>query len=180
MDELRVIIAIFVAVNPAAAAGAVSGQPLPIRMLATAAVVAAAAYAGLAIGADGILDGLGVEPETFRVSAGLVMAAGGILAVVAGSAAHRGPGDGTRTWLFPFLLPALVAPAGMAAVVSYGADEGAAVASAGGVLAVAVAAAATRIVGGRHAAAADALARVMGVLLVAFAGGLAVDGVRAI
>lgn len=180
MDELRVIIAIFVAVNPAAAAGAVSGHPLPVRVLAVAAVVAAVVYTGLAVGADAVLDGLDVEPETFRVSAGLVMAAGGVLAVVVGSAAHRGPREDTRTGLFPFLIPALVAPAGIAAVVSYGADEGAAVASAGGVLAVAVAAAATWIAGGRYAPAADALTRVMGAVLVAFAGGLVVDGVRAI
>ncbi len=180
MDALRVIIAVFVAVNPAAAAGAVSGRATSIRTLAAATVVAAAAYAGLAVGADAILDGLDVEPETFRVSAGLVMAAGGILAVVAGSAAHRGPADGGRAWLFPFLIPALVAPAGIAAVISYGADEGAGVASAGAILAVAVAGAATWTAAGRYAAAADALTRVMGAVLVAFAGGLAVDGVRAI
>lgn len=172
----------FAAVNPAAAAAAPQprGRALPSEVIA-GGVVFALALLGLAAGLSGsILDALGVEPETFRVGAGVVLLVSGALAVWRGGAAHAGPWDGRGAALFPLGLPVLATPAAVTAAISYGADHGAGktIGAAAIVVVFSGLLVASRL--GRYQAATDAIARLTGAALVAVATGLVVDGVRAI
>lgn len=181
IDFLQTFLFLLAAVNPAAAAAA----PPPGARLARGSVLAGGTLACLllvmaALFAGPILDGLDVEPETFRVGAGVVLLMGGALAVWNGGAPHRGPWEGSGVALFPLALPVLATPAALAAAVSFGADRGEAETAGAAVLAVVVAATAAGLGLGRYQPAADAVARVTGALLVIIAAGLIVDGVRAI
>ena len=176
----------FAAINPAAIALAMDrrgedGDPrarwqLPAIGLAIAAVV----YGAVAFGAERILDGLDIEPESFRVAAGIVMAAVGVFAIWRGAPDTSGAGVGWQAAVFPLALPLLVSPAGLMAAVTYGADDGGG--KAFGALAVSLAIAAVLLVSRlrRGMPALDAVARTTGALLVAVAAGLVVDGVRAV
>jgi small neutral amino acid transporter SnatA (MarC family) len=181
-DFLRIAATMFVAISPAAVAVAVErpGSRLMARTMVIAAVAAMAVYAGAGLGASSLLDAIDIEPETFRVSAGLVMAVGGVFAIWSGTAGYGGELDSRWSALFPLALPILVSPAGLAAVLSHSADGDTGLAM--GAAAVAVALAALAVVArlGRFRAAADGIARVSGALLIAFAGALIVDGVRAV
>lgn len=181
-DFLQTLAFVLLAVNPAAAAAA----PRPHdRRLPSVAVLSGLAVALLlvllaALLADPILDALGVEPETFRVGAGVVLLIGGALAVWNGGAPHRGPWEGPGVALFPLALPVLATPAALAAAVSFGADRGEGETVAAAAIAVAIAAAAIWLGLGRYQAATDAVSRTFGAALIAVAAGLIVDGVRAI
>lgn len=181
-DFLQLFIYLLVAVNPAAAASA--PEPPGRRLNATtllAGVGLAFVLLSLAAAlADAILDGLGVEPETFRVGAGVILLVCGALAVWQGGAPHRGPWEGSSAALFPLGLPVLATPAALAAAVSYGADEGSFETILAAAFALLIAAGAIGLRAGRYQAACDGVARVFGAGLVAVAAGLIVDGVRAI
>lgn len=181
-EVLRIAATMFVAISPAAVAVAVErpGLRLPARTAMLAAIVAIAVYASAAIGADWLLEAIDIEPETFRVSAGLVMAVGGVFAIWSGSAACGGEFDSRWNAIFPLALPILISPAGLAAVISHSADghSGAAIGAAAVAVGLAALSVAARL--GRFRAAADGVARVSGALLIAFAGALIVDGVRAV
>jgi small neutral amino acid transporter SnatA (MarC family) len=181
-DFLRIAVTLLVAVSPAAAAAVAARAPSRIssRAAGVAAVVAVAAYLAAALVADWLLDAIDIEPETFRVSAGLVMAVGGLLAVVTGGAGNSEEWDGRWVPLFPLALPVLVTPAGLAATLSHSADGDTVEALGAALIAVGIAGAAVASNLGRYRAAADALARLSGALLVVFAGALIVDGVRAV
>jgi small neutral amino acid transporter SnatA (MarC family) len=142
--------------------------------------VALAVTCGAAFAAEPILDGLGVEPETFRVGAGVVFLVGGALAAWQGGAPHRGPWEGATAGVFPLGLPVLATAAAIAAAVTYGADRGEGETAAAAAIMLVVAALAIALRAGRWEAACDALARVTGGLLVMVAAGLIVSGVRAI
>ena len=180
-DFLRIAATVFVAISPAAVAVAAArpGLRLPPRVLALAVVIAVLAYTAAAAGANRLLDGIDIEPETFRVSAGLVMAVGGVFAVWSGSAGYGGALDSRWAALFPLALPMLVSPAGLAAVLSHSADGDAGAALAAAIAVVVVAMVAVAFRAGRFAAA-DATARFSGALLIVFAGAMIVDGVRAV
>ena len=171
------------AVNPATAFAAATAATGALRGRATAALIgflaAAAALAAAALGADAILDALELEPETFRVSAGIVLAATGVAALVFGPFAWPAE-EGWKGALFPLAFPLLAGPAALAATVSRASDEGVAGALTAALIAVAIAAGATVVAAGRSRTAADALARLTGALAVALAAGLVVDGVRAV
>jgi len=181
-DFLQLALLLVAAVNPAAAAAAPAppGTLLSPRVLATGAAVALVVLALAALGSDQILDALGVEPETFRVGAGVVLAIGGGLAVFQGGSPHKGPWEGEWAAFFPLALPVLVTPAALAATIVAGADEGAGRAIAAAAIAVGIALGLLWLRAGRSESALDAIARVTGVLLVIMAAGLIVDGVQAI
>lgn len=181
-EFLQLAFYFFAAVNPAAVAGAPQprGRALGREVIAAGALVGLAVLAVAAGLANPILDALGVEPETFRVGAGVVLLVSGALAVWQGSSAHQGPWDGRGAALFPLGLPVIATPAAVAAAISYGADDGAAKTVAAAAVIVAVAAALLVARAGRYQAATDAVARTTGAALVAVAAGLIVDGVRAI
>jgi small neutral amino acid transporter SnatA (MarC family) len=181
-DFMRIAATLFVAISPAAAAVA-AGRPglhIPPRSVMAAAGVAMAIYAIGGLGAGRLLDAIDIEPETFRVSAGLVMAVGGAFAIWMGTAGYSGELDARAGALFPLALPILVTPAGVAALLSHSADgdTGMAVGAALAVVVLATVAITARL--GRFSAAADAITRMSGLLLIAFAGAMIVDGVRAV
>lgn len=181
-DFLRIAATMFVAISPAAVAVAVEkpGLRVQARTMAIAAVVALAAYGGAGLGADPLLEAIDIEPETFRVSAGLVMAVGGVFAIWSGTSGYGGELDSRWSALFPLALPILVSPAGLVAVLSHSADGDTGMAMGGAAVAVALAAFSVGLRLGRFQAAADGIARVSGALLIAFAGAMIVDGVRAV
>jgi small neutral amino acid transporter SnatA (MarC family) len=135
----------------------------------------------VALVADPFLDWLQVEPETFRVAAGIVMALGGGIAII--YARWRTVSDeeseGWLAGIFPLAIPLVVGPWVVAALISYSVDhgEGMAIGAALPAAAVGLALAATSW---RPKAVFDGAARIIGLLLLAVAAGLIVDGVRAI
>jgi small neutral amino acid transporter SnatA (MarC family) len=181
-EFLRIAATLFVAISPAAAAVAAANAPAQpgSRVVVLGAAVAAAAYIAAALGAGWLLDAVDIEPETFRVSAGLVMAVGGLFAVWTGGAGHAADWEGRWMALFPLALPLLVSPAGLAATISHSADGDTGMAIGAAAIAVALAAGALLARLGRFRAPADGVVRVSGALLVVFAGAMIVDGVRAV
>ncbi len=181
-DFLQLLVFLFAAVNPAAAAAAVEpkGKALKPAVLGGGAIRALVIVGGAALLAEPILDGLGVEPETFRVGAGVIFLAQGALVVWFGRAPHTGSWDGDGAAVSPLGLPVLATAAAIAAAISYGADRGEGETLAAAALVIALAAGLIAARAGRFEAAADAVARVTGGLLIVVAAGLVVSGVRAI
>jgi multiple antibiotic resistance protein len=179
-DLLRLLFFFFCAVNPAAAAAAVRphGARLDTRVLAIGGVIAVTVLLALVFLSEHILEGLGVEPETFRVAAGVVLLVNGAVVLCIGEAAHTGEWTGLGAGVSPFALPVLMTPAAVAASISYGADEPDAKVAVAVAVALVLAAAAVWAKLGRFTAATDGVARVTGALLIAVAAGLIVHGIR--
>lgn len=180
MSPALVVVALFTAVNPFVAAGAAGPRAVPLRVVLSSAALSVAAYSLLAAFAGDLIRWLEVEPESFRLAAGIVMAVSGAAAIVVG-APHR-----TVDWhhpladLFPLGVPLLLSPAGMAAVVATASSEGAPI-TVGGVLAVVAAAVLLLLLrAGRAGHAMDGLARLSGASLVAIAVAFALDGIRSV
>lgn len=181
-EFLQLTVFFFAAINPAAVAGAPkpADRPLPSTVITGGAIIGVAILAVAALLAGRILDGLGVEPETFRVGAGVVLLISGALLVWEGASPHRGRWEGRGAMLFPLALPIVATPAAVACAVSYGADVGAAKTIGAAAIVAALAALALIARLGRYHAATDGVARLTGAALIAVAAGLIVDGVRAI
>jgi small neutral amino acid transporter SnatA (MarC family) len=188
-EYLQLLAAFFAAINPAGVAatfsqavrrenpGVLEGRERQAAV-ALGLAVAAAAYVVLGLAGDSLLDALDIAPETFRIAAGTVMAVAGGFAIWRLGFAQDGAMPGVLAGLFPLALPLLASAAGLMAVVSYAADDGAGVAI-GAVLPIAtLAAAAAYAYQDRWASAAGAIARLTGALLIAVAAGLVVEGIR--
>jgi hypothetical protein len=102
------------------ALAAQASRPSP-RSLAAAVLAGAAVVVAAVLGADRLLDALSISPESFRIAAGIVLAATGLRTIVWPHAASAP---------FPAIL---VTPELAALAISFGADE-----PAGKVLAAAV------------------------------------------
>jgi small neutral amino acid transporter SnatA (MarC family) len=164
-------------VNPAAVAlnaGDVGRGRVPRALLAFA--VGAGAPLAVILIADGLLDFLEIEPETFRIAAGIVMlVAAGVTAwrAMAGPRTPAEPAPGIYAgW------PLIANPAAVIAAVSLAADHHDAKIAAAAILASAVAGVALAAGFARAAWAAAALSGLTAALLAAIAAGLIVDGVR--
>ncbi len=181
-DFIQLLVFFFAAVNPAAAAAAPSpkGVALKPAVLAGGTVVALLVVGAAALLAEPILDGLGGEPETFRVGAGVAFVAQGALVVLLGYQPHAGKWVGNEAAVSPLGLPVLATAAAISAAVTYGADEGQGKALAAGAIMVLGAAGLIAARAGRFEGVVDAAARITGALLVVVAAGLVVSGVRAI
>ncbi len=185
-EYLRLLVAFFAAVNPAAVAMAMATkgfQPEPkaaARSATLAAVLALAIYAVAAGVADPLLDWLTIEPETFRIAAGIVIAVGGVFAIWRGRWGDSGRDPNVDPAAFPLAFPLLAGPWGLAAALSYSVDHGIGLAIGAAAPVVIVAAAIVGVRPTRATVALDAIARITGALAIAIAAGLIVDGVRAI
>lgn len=181
-DYLRLLVAFLAAVNPPAVAASL---PEGWRARPSVLVVAAATIAtlgGIALVAEPFLDWLEVEPETFRVAAGIVMALGGGIAVIFGrwrTASSAEMDEGWVAGIFPLAIPLVLGPWVIAALISYSVDHGEGIAI-GVVLPAAAAGLALAATAWRPKAVVDGSARILGLLLLAIAAGLIVDGIRAI
>lgn len=183
-DYLRLALIFLLAVNPAAAFIAMipvrSRSPRSAWLRASAAgfALAAVLYLAAVAGADSLLDLLEIEPETFRVAAGVVLAAMGARALLpAGNELDDAPA-GWRFGLYPLGIPLLAGPAGLMAALSYGADEGAAFTVAAAAPALVVSAIVVSRAPERWRPAFAAVAPLAAALLVAAGAGLIVTGVR--
>jgi small neutral amino acid transporter SnatA (MarC family) len=161
------LVVVFVAlVDPAglAISAAEDRKPLAAARWGLAAAVAAAAAAVVAVFADEVLRALDITSETFRIAAGIVVTASALVHVVAPHAGRAGD-----AWA------ALLTPSLLAASLSFGADEGAAVTVMAALTALAVGwlSAAHRPAPWVHVSA----SRIASALAVAVGIGLAVDGI---
>lgn len=180
MSPVLVVVALFTAVNPFVAAGAAGTRAVPLRVVLSSAALSVAAYSLLGAFAGDIVDWLGVEPESFRLAAGVVMAVSGAAAVVLGAPPRTVDWNHPLADLFPLGVPLLLSPAGMAAVVAAASSEGASV-TVGGVLAVVSATSLLLLLrAGRAGHAMDGLARLLAAILVAIGVALGIDGVRSV
>lgn len=184
-DWARLLVAFAAAVNPAAVALALGGWaawPRNTRVIAACAGlgVGLAVLVVVAGAADSLLDFLDIQPETFRIAAGIVMLATGALAVVRGGwpAPPEGADAAWRAGLSPLGLPLLAGPAAIVAAASYGADEGVGTTVAAFALPLLAGAALAARPFAPPLAAFRALAAITGALLVVVAVGLIVSGVR--
>jgi small neutral amino acid transporter SnatA (MarC family) len=181
-EYLRLLLAFLAAVNPPAIAASLPREwrARPAQLVVAAGTITLIAVV-VALAAEPFLDWLQVEPETFRVAAGIVMALGGGIAIIFGR--WRTVSDEeTQGWLagiFPVAIPLVLGPWVVAALMSYSVDHGEGMAI-GAVLPAAAAGLAFTAIAWRRRAAIDAAARFVGVLLLVIAAGLIVDGVRAI
>jgi multiple antibiotic resistance protein len=180
-DFLRMLLVFFAAVNPAAVFLAVSpkleGRGDRLTSLAAGAVVAGVVVAAAALGSGQVLDALDIEPETFRTSAGIVMAAVGVFAV------WRAHNDyeiepSWRGGVFPIGIPLLLGPATLVVALSYADDPGVGQTLVAGLVVVGATAAAVAWLPKIWGVALGAVARLSGALLVVFAVALIVSGVR--
>jgi len=183
-DYLRLAVAFFAAINPAAVALAFAlrtdAPPREQRAIpvAVGCTVAAGLFAIAVLTADAALDFLKIEPETFRVAAGVVMAAIGVLGLWPRRSGPAVLPAGWRAGVYPLGLPLLAGPAGLMAAVSYGADKGAGLAFVSILPTLVITATLAILAAPRLRIPMLVLALWTGALLVAVAAGLIVSGVR--
>ena len=187
-EFLRLAVLFIAAVNPAAAALALatgaertSGRPR-WHVPAVGIAVAAACFVLAAVFATHILNSLAIEPESFRIAAGGVMAMVGAQVIWRGKAASMPP-DGAEGWqvaVFPLAIPILAGPASILAAVSISADHG--IGDTLGAAAIALGIAFVLLIARPERArpALDGIARLTAALLVAFAVALVISGIKAV
>jgi small neutral amino acid transporter SnatA (MarC family) len=144
VNGLAVIAAFVAVVNPPRAVASIS--PKLLRAGRSVAVVGAAVAAAVGVVLvavhDPILDALSVSEPTFRLGAGLVIAAMGLRALLlAPDPWGDGLAGGRLAALVPVAFPVLIAPEMAVTAVDMGADEGTGIAVAGVLVALALAAA---------------------------------------
>ncbi len=176
------ILLVFAAVNPPAVLATMNqtieerlGWKVPaVAFLAAAALLLAATFA-----ADAFLDALQLEPETFRISAGIVMAVTGAALLLFGPFSYPVE-PGRKGALFPFAFPLLASPAALAAVLTRSADKGEPQVVLASLVVVGAVAAGVFALSGRPVSFASALARLIGAVLIFRAVGLVIDGIRSV
>ena len=176
------ILLVFAAINPPAVLSTINRATegrLDPRVAAIAFLGGAVLLLGATFGADGFLDALDLEPETFRISAGIVMAVTGVAFILFGPLSYPVE-PGWKGGLVPFAFPLLASPAAFAAVFTRSADKGEPQTVLAVLVVTAAVAAGVYALSGRSAPVVGALARVIGAVLVFRAVGLIIDGIRAV
>ena len=176
------ILLIFASVNPPAVLatwnnsgnGRLQPKAAAIAFLGAAALLLAATFA-----ADAFLDALSLEPETFRIAAGVVMVVTGAAFILFGPFSFPIE-PGWKSALFPLAFPLLASPAAFAAVLTRSADKGEPQAVVAALVVTAAVAAGVLAVSGRSSPIPGVLARVIGAVLIFRAVGLIIDGIRAV
>ncbi|HJP40819.1 MAG TPA: MarC family protein [Dehalococcoidia bacterium] len=171
------IITMAVAVNGAGAALAArstGGERISQGVLA--AIIGGGVLMLAALVGDSVVDGLDVEPESFRTAAGIVMAVQGARMAWDPASTYRS-GDGIRFAIVPLGWPVIGNAAAIMAAIGFSADGPDSRIFAASVLAAAVAGAAIAQPFGRDNVA-PGLARALGAVLIAMAAALVVSGVR--
>lgn len=176
------VIALVAAVNPArfrlSLPDEIDARHRPAAVLLGAAAMLAASL-GVAAVADGVLDGLDVSPETFRIAAGLIATVAGLWVVVVPRRGEEPVLPGPGAALVPVLFPLLMTPETAALLLAAGADE-----PFGGVAAAVAAALAAVTASGwlRRGPVVDSAltvaARLLGAALVTSGVWLMIDGIR--
>lgn len=182
-DFLRMLRVFFAVVNPAALLLAVrprlEGRSDRLMTLGTGAALAGLVIVAAVLGSEMMLDALDIEPETFRTSAGIVMAAVGVLAVWQAHNDYEIESS-WRGGVFPIGIPLLLGPATLVVALSYSDEPGIWQTLVAGVILVAAAAAAVAWLPKIWDVALGAVARLSGALLIVYAVALIVSGVQAV
>lgn len=176
------ILLIFAAVNPPAVLATMNRtieERLSWKVAAVAFLAAAALLLAVTFAADTFLDTLELEPETFRISAGIVMAVTGAALLLFGPFAYTVQ-PGRKGAIFPLAFPLLASPAAFAAVLTRSADKGEPQVVLASLVVVGAVAAGVFALSGRPVPFAGALARLIGALLIFRAVGLVIDGIRSV
>lgn len=135
---ITAVIAFLVTVNPAAASVALArdwrtDRPLAVALGATFAIGLLTALAALA---DPLLDVLDINLGTYQLGAGVVVAVAGLRALIERArAGAEEPATDVRLTGYVFF-PTLFTPAAAVMAISLGAEEGAATAAVGAIVAV--------------------------------------------
>ncbi len=131
MNTLRLIVFLLAVANPFHSAALLapgllgSERGTRLRVVGIGAAVAAAVAIVLALVADDVLDALDVTSPTFRLGAGVVIAATGVRsALIAPKPWAEGLRGGRLSMLVPVAFPVLFTPELAVASVSYSADRG--------------------------------------------------------
>lgn len=183
-DYLRLAVVFLLAVNPAfvflSYLPPANGSSPRARVTAAALGLALATglYAAAVLGSSPLLDFLKVEPETFRVAAGVVLATMGARALLPASSALGDVPSGWRAGIYPLAIPLLAGPAGLVAALSYAADESAGLTFVATLPALGAAAALSAWAPSCWRPACAMAAPLAAALLVAAGAGLIVTGVR--
>ena len=174
------LLLIFASVNPPAVLAtwndAGHGR-LPPKMAAIAFLAAAALLLAATFAADAFLDGIQVEPETFRISAGIVMVVTGAGFILFGPFSFPLE-PGWKSALFPLALPLLASPAAFSAVLTRSVDKGEAQTVVAALVVTAAVAGGVWAVSGRTSPLPGIFARLIGAVLIYRAVGLIIDGIR--
>lgn len=176
------ILLIFAAVNPPAVLATVNRaveERLHWKVAAIAFLAAAALLLAATFAADAFLDALQLEPETFRISAGIVMAVTGVAFLLFGPLSYAVE-PGWKGALLPFAFPLLASPAAFAAVLTRSADKGEPQVVLASLIVVGAVAAGVFALSGRATPFAGPLARLIGAVLIFRAVGLVIDGIRSV
>ena len=180
-DYLRVLLVLLAAVNPASVLLATATRTRPTGVvLGLGAAIGFGGYVLMASVAADALDSLDIQPETFRIAAGIVMLTAGAWATVRVGAPEVELEGTWRDGVTPLAIPLLVSPSGAVASASYAADRGVGVTILAAATTIAVTIALIALASERWRTPASAVARLVGALLTVLAVGLIVDGVRAI
>ena len=179
---MRAVVAFLVAVNPPVVAAALAGR-IGRRALAAALIAAVGAVALTAAASGPLLDLLDVTAPTFRVATGVVLGVTALRWLVVGTAAPEdsSPEDSRpeHTPPVPLLVLLLLTPQLVAVSIMVGADDGVAAAAAAG--AVALVATGLAASGRQPRPLVWGLAaRLVGMVGVAVALALVVDGVKSV
>jgi len=186
MEFLKLLVVFFAAINPAGVLLAMRAKQMhsvgtPRIAIAIGAAVAVVLLV-LAVVLDArILDSLDIDAESFRIAAGMILAACGVYTLWAGVPGSRAPGEPRMAHgLFPLGVPLLAGPASLAAAVSYSVDQGRGETLGAAIAWVVVSGLLLAVWRGRWRAGADAISRVTGALLIVVAASLAISGIKAV
>lgn len=174
------LIAFLVACNPANALSALghdrrTDRPIP---LVAGTVAAVAAVVALAVASQPILDLLGLNLGTYRVGAGVVLAASGLRFLIAGSPKPaEEPATDFRLGGYIFF-PTLTTPSSAVLAISVGVERGALQTSVAAAVAIVLGALGVYERRRMPSALAGALVRLLGAGAVVIGVGLVVDGIK--
>jgi small neutral amino acid transporter SnatA (MarC family) len=163
------------ATGPAVAVLRLSGAPA--GQVQRGAVAAAAVGIVAAVIATPLLDALSIEPESFWIGAGLVLAATGLFRVVVSVGGWEPVTEGPWSWLYPIAYPVLLGPDMVLALMAAGSHEDALWGIAGVVVALGL------VVGGFDRGPPllwRGAARLTAAVQVVLAIALVIDGIRAV
>lgn len=187
MSELPLIyITLLLAANPLLIASAVSWRPTT-QVAGMASGAGGAILLACAAIAEPLLDAISIEPETFRIAAGAIMAVSGAAAFFPFHMPRAIPGPGEHASgsplvpvLFPIAWPGIASAGAVAAAMNYGANGELPATLVAVVLTAAVCGAVLVVLGGRHPFVSLAFGRLCGAALVVLAADMIVSGVKVV
>lgn len=183
MTDLATIAAVLVvASNPLALAASLQSRPRD-TVLYRAVAAGLAMLAVVALASPTVLEALDIEPQTFRIAAGvvfLVTGAGAILPFVGPRPIDPASSGQLIPWLFPIAWPGIATAAACIAAANYAANDGRPVTLLACVIAVAIVGAVLLALAGRYRLITLAASRFLGGIIIVTGVDLIISGVQAV